>query len=455
MSERKTDSRGKCDSSSAAIGRSGSTRRRIVKTTAGTIVGTSLAGCLDETGPLSMSDAEADPVTIGLLVPNEKSDVVGRAMTRSARLAVAELNEAGGINGRTVELAVGDTKGSALEARRAYQRLVLKDGADVTAGVFSSAALEEILPQIAEQETLHLTAGASTTAASRRVSEATETYKYHFRVGPVNGVHLGTGTADFVTETAGEVGWESVALLAEDYPWSREPWAILDDRLSASDIEVVMNERYPPATSDFSPYYDAAERAEADVVLIATANGGASPVFEWAYPNYPAEPPRPRPFDFGGIYVPLQHPSYYEALGGICQYAFGQSGSTADSDLSPATGSYADRYEDEYDLEPMYRERHTYDAITLFADAAARTGTIDSEALIGHLEDVSVTGTTGSIEFYGRDHEFAHDRVDDGDTTFFQWQADDDDGGVQATVWPDTVESVDFAERDVPADDRA
>jgi len=56
------------------------------------------------------------------------------------------------------------------------------------------------MDDIAEQETLHLTAGSATTTASQMVNEGYEKYKYHFRVGPINGANLAQAQIDFLTQ---------------------------------------------------------------------------------------------------------------------------------------------------------------------------------------------------------------------------------------------------------------
>jgi len=63
---------------------------------------------------------------------------MGRSLVQGARIAVEEV---GKIDGREVEMVVGDTNSSPQEARRQYQRLVLEEGADVTVGVSTSEAL--------------------------------------------------------------------------------------------------------------------------------------------------------------------------------------------------------------------------------------------------------------------------------------------------------------------------
>ncbi|SER17308.1 ABC transporter substrate-binding protein [Natrinema salaciae] len=410
-----------------------SNRRSLLKTGLGGATAVSFAGCLGTAGSIIGSSGDEPPITIGALAPSPDSDFIGRSMIRGAQVAVDELNEADGILGRDVELVVGDTNGSPLEARRQYQRLILEEGADVTVGVFASEALMNIVDDIAEQGTVHLTSGAATTAASRLVKEQYDDYKYHFRVGPNNDHDLGRMQVDFIDDMAPDMGWDSVAVLAEDYEWTEKPWSVYQNRLADTGVDIVMEQRYPPATDDFAGIYDEVEENGADAVFITTAHTGTAALLDWVSPE-------PRPFAFGGIHVPMQLPLYYEATGGACQYGVSQSSATAQSTRTDKTRPFVNAYQEAYDgANPVYTGYHTYDAVALFAHAVEETGTLDSDALVQLLEDVTFSGSSGTVEFYGQDHDYPHDlkySSTDPDPVYFQWQENDAGEGVQEIIWP-------------------
>jgi len=66
----------------------------------------------------------AEPVRIGLAGPF--SDAVGGPMRQAAELAAEEINEAGGIGGRPIELIVRDDRGDPDSARALSEFLDLK-----------------------------------------------------------------------------------------------------------------------------------------------------------------------------------------------------------------------------------------------------------------------------------------------------------------------------------------
>lgn len=407
-------------------------RRALLKTAVGGAAGVSLAGCLGAYETVAGSSDEEEPITIGILTPDPNSDFIGRSIEHGVELAVDQLNDEDGILGREIETVIGDTNGSPLEARRQYDRLVLEEGADVTIGMFASEALEGIIDKIAEQETVHITAGSATSAVSRLVHERYDDYKYHFRAGPVNDVTLGQVQLDFLDEMGPEIGWDSVALLAEDYAWNDGVWETYEENLPTDTTDVTMWDRYSPSTNDFSEIYDEVAESGADAAYISTAHTGTDALLDWATEE--------REFAFGGIHVPMQLPEYYGMVGGACRYGVGYASATATSEMTEYTRPFVNDYEEFHDgSTPVYTGYIAYDAVNLFAEAVERAESLDSDLLVDELEETEHTGTTGTIEFYDRNHPHAHDVVygeDNVHPVFFQWREDDTGRGVQETIWP-------------------
>jgi len=419
--------------------RRGLDRRQILKTTAGGAAGLSLAGCLDTYGTIVGSD-DPEPITVGVLAPGPNSDTTGRSNVRGAQIAIDELNENGGILGREVELAVGDTNRSAPEGRRQYQRLVLEEGADVTVGVATSEVLEGILDDVAEQETVHLTAGSVTMTPNELISQQYEKYKYHFRVGPLNGHDLATHQIEFLNDMGSELGWESFAVLVEDYIWTESLWDVYQEELGD---DVTFWEQYPPETDNFTEIYDEIATTDADAVLEAVAHTGATSLVDWNRSQ--------QPFGFGGVHMPMQSPSYYEQVDGNCEYAVGYTNVTPTSNRDRAK-SFINEYQSRHNgTSPIYTGYNSYDAVHVFAQAAKDAGTLDSDELVTTLEGISVAGTTGTIEFNGPDEEFPHD-VKYGEEyvhpVYFQWREGEDGTGVQEVIWPDDQATGNYVEPD-------
>ena len=114
----------------------GLTRRRLLRSAAGTAVG---LGAAIVPGPWRIAFGEAKPYKLGTVQPltgvaayGGKSSLVG------VQMAVDRINKAGGIMGRPVELIVGDDESKPDVGRRAVEKLATEDNIDFHVGGFLS-----------------------------------------------------------------------------------------------------------------------------------------------------------------------------------------------------------------------------------------------------------------------------------------------------------------------------
>ena len=88
-------------------------------------------------------------------------ETYGTVAVQSKQLAVDEINAAGGINGRMVELIVEDSKCNAQDAITAYKKLTDVDGVKIILGTSCSGAMLGAAP-LAEMERVVLFSGLAT-----------------------------------------------------------------------------------------------------------------------------------------------------------------------------------------------------------------------------------------------------------------------------------------------------
>ncbi|MWG35974.1 ABC transporter substrate-binding protein [Halomarina oriensis] len=429
-------------------------RRRFLEATGAGVAGVTLAGCVstggddggggdggstgdtDSGGGTTTGTASGgslpDTVSIGVLAPEPSSNPIGASIANAAELAVTQLNEEG--SGPEFEVSVKDTREQPDEGRSKYRELTIGEEVDMTTGIFTSEVLLAVLDDIANQQTVHMTTGAATPEASARVRDDYESYKYHFRTGPLNAYQLGVNMIDFLEAKQSDLGWESVAVLVEDYEWTKPVSQALDDEIDRAGVEVAMQERYASGTENFTPIYDQVESSDADAALIAMAHTGTPAVVQWAKQQ--------RPFEFGGIHVPMQLPSYYEATSGACNFGVTQNSATPQSEVTEKTVPFSEAYNEQYDSYPVYTGYITFDAVKQYADVVQQAGSVEADAVVSGLEESSFLGTAGTIEYYPPDNEFAHDVVyEEGkvDPVFQQWQ-----DGNQEVIYPDDLTTADY-----------
>jgi branched-chain amino acid transport system substrate-binding protein len=457
-SDGRNDANGGSERSETENGGSSVQRRTFLKASGAGVVGSALAGCVsfngggesgdggdgggdegdgngsgNDSGGSSGNDLP-DTISVGVLAPEPSDNPIGASIANGAQLAVDELNENGGIGGADVEISIKDTKEDPATGRSRYQELTGNEGVDMTTGVFTSEVLLNIMDDIAQRQTLHMTTGAATPEASARVAESYDEYKYHFRTGPINATHLGQNMVDFVEAKSGDLGWESVAVLVEDYAWTEPVSAVLDEKLADTGVDVAMSQRYASGTENFGPIYDEVENSGADAAFIAMAHTGTPALVQWASQQ--------RPFEFGGIHVPMQLPSYYEATDGAANYGVTQNSATPQSEVTDETVPFAENFNEEFGNYPVYTGYISYDAVHQYASVVEEVGSVNADDVVSGLEESSYTGTAGTIEYYGEDEQFAHDVVyEEGKVwpIFMQWQ-----DGNQEVIYPDDLATADY-----------
>src|SRR5215470_10439403 len=113
------------------------TRRRLLKTAAAT-AGVSV---LSLAAPSILRSARGEaPIKVGLISPLTGAwTVYGKAHSAGFELAVDEINAAGGVLGRKVEIVLGDSKTEPRIVVEQANRLIRQENVDFLAGTFSSA----------------------------------------------------------------------------------------------------------------------------------------------------------------------------------------------------------------------------------------------------------------------------------------------------------------------------
>jgi branched-chain amino acid transport system substrate-binding protein len=444
----------------------GANRRTFLRATGGAALATTVAGCLslggggggggngsggggggngsggggggNSSGGGGSANIEG-PLTIGALAPNPQNDPIGGSIVNGARLAVQQLNDNGGVGGAEVKLEVGNTEGDPSTGQQRYRELVLNKDADVTTGIFTSEVLLNIVDDMAQQEKIHLTAGAATAEISKMIAEDYDKYKYHFRAGPLNDFDLGRNLLDFGKANFETMGWDSTFSMVEDYKWTEPISKLFEKRLGGVGVDVAGSQRYASGTTNFGPLFDDVASSDADGVFTAMAHTGTEAIVQWAKQQ--------RPFGFAGIHVPMQLPSYYESVNGACLYGVTQTSATPQSEVTKKTQPFVKAYNKEFDSYPVYTGYHAYDAVKLYAAMVEQTGTKNPDELVPALENASFTATTGTMKFYGRDKRFPHDPIYGEDAmypVFLQWQEDGNGGGAQEVIWPEQFKTSEY-----------
>ena len=104
-------------------------------------------------------EQETDPYRIGVMESlTGPGETYGTVANQAKQMAVDEINAAGGIDGRMLELVVEDSKCGAQDAIAAYNKLTDVDGVKIILGTSCSGAMLGVAP-LAEEDGIILFSG--------------------------------------------------------------------------------------------------------------------------------------------------------------------------------------------------------------------------------------------------------------------------------------------------------
>jgi branched-chain amino acid transport system substrate-binding protein len=136
---------------------------------------------------------------------------VGRDAVNAVKMAIDEINQKGGVNGRKLAMTVADEGEAVSEGPKtgiaAVNKLTGEDKVDVLIGGYDSGVTLAELPHISRAKTIFLGIGSASPAIQAKVKEDYERNKYFFRVNPINSAKQANGLNDYIKgKLKGELG---------------------------------------------------------------------------------------------------------------------------------------------------------------------------------------------------------------------------------------------------------
>jgi len=199
-------------------------------------------------------------LVIGSLAPEtgDFSSIV-ESLRVPVQLAVQEINDAGGADGKPVTLVTGDDGSSADVASTTLTRMLETDKVDAIVGPASSPTTLGILTAIRTGRVL--TCSGSNTAAELSTAKSDG---YYFRTSPPDRLQ-GPALAELVRSD----GHKKVGILARDDAYGLELDTSLKEALTAGRAKIVADVTYNPAGSSFGRAVRkiAAKKPDAVVVI--------------------------------------------------------------------------------------------------------------------------------------------------------------------------------------------
>lgn len=157
--------------------------------------------------------AAEKPIVIGFpMWLSGGGGLFGQPSAKGAEMLVKEVNDAGGVLGRKIELLVRDCKGTPEEATRVSKELILKDNVDFLVGGLS-ASQGLAISEVAKQEKILYIAPISKAA---EMCEPPRLHPYVFRAA-ANTNTEGRSAAVFMAKNP----WKRIATIGPDYAYGQ------------------------------------------------------------------------------------------------------------------------------------------------------------------------------------------------------------------------------------------
>jgi branched-chain amino acid transport system substrate-binding protein len=390
------------------------------------------------------SQAIADkPIVVG--APLSTAFLYGWAAERGMKLAVEEINNAGGVKvgdqKRPFAVEVIDTRDlepgvPVSEALLAVEKLILEKKVDFLVGgpVRSEAALAA-MPLLSKHKKVSiLTTGSLTPKYHATVAENPEKFKYCYRISGEAAWMVKGELVPCLEYIGSQFGLNRLVIMVQDVAHARAGGEMLAKMMPEKGWQVLGDPLvFPTGTTDFSMGLLEAKKKEAQVIIIwMDMPESAILLKQWHDMKVPALP-------FGVVIAAAEQPGFWKATEGKGEYCLANvvNAGNVPSEATPWTMKFVDAYKNKYGLEPEgYGTSSSYMAVYALKDAIERAGSIDPDKVADALKQIDIKGVYGRVRFDPKSNQIipSLDPEEGAVGTVFQWQA-----GKRVVVFPPKI----------------
>jgi branched-chain amino acid transport system substrate-binding protein len=371
--------------------------------------------------------SKVNTVKIGILAPVQMP--VGHGIINAAKLAADEINAAGGILGKKIELVIGDSESKPEKGVLAMKKLALDDKVDVLVGEYSSGVALAIQPFLSQYEIVFISTGCASADLHRNVRKDYEKNKYYFMNMP-DSIQQEKEAARLCKEFVnGKLGYKKFAILAENAKWTEEFAPELKKDLENAGLEVVFYERFDVEMKDFAPTFAKIKSLNTQWIAQVLSHAASIPLVKaWS---------DSKPAPMGGVNVGSQDAKFWETTGGACasEISFNH---IARAPLTTKTIAFWDKYEKTFANTPFYPSGYTYDSVNMLADVIKKKKSLKSKDIINGLENTTHSGVIHTaVGFDKKSHAILEGRYG---LSFLQWQ----EGAKQVVIFPEKYKTGEY-----------
>jgi len=357
-----------------------------------------------------------DTIKIGAVLPLSKAAFAqaGEEQRRGLLMALEEINQAGGVLGKKVELIIEDDTGEPSVGIAAAEKLIARDKVVALIGGYSSTITYAQLNAIQRYEPFVAWVGASSTKVEHEFGPKRWFFHYH----PWD-YHRQSTVRDFLLSISPQP--KAVAVAYEDGIYGTTSRDYVVKYLKEKGFNVVFDERFKSGSSDFTPMLTKIKRTNPEVFYWVAYAGDTTLIMKQA-----------KEIDFNPklfLSVAVNFPQYKPSLGATGDYVSGVDVWVPGMKL-PETVKWMEKFKKAYpDRTPEYWVPLAYTNLMTVVEAIKGAGSTDREKLIAAMEKTDYNSPMGKMTFKKSEEGGLHQAIDEQIVT--QWQA-----GVSHVVYP-------------------
>jgi branched-chain amino acid transport system substrate-binding protein len=353
------------------------------------------------------------------------ADITGKQGSAAALLAVEEINKAGGVLGRQLELIVVDDEGKPDKAAAAVEKLANVDMVEVFVGGMASGAELGKIPAFKKYGKVVMSTGAASSGVVEKALGPSPESDFYFHLHPWD-YNQGASYADgwvAIQAKYKNIVIKKIFMAYEEGPFGKGSWDGIKGLYgNAYTYDGAPFKSAAFGGGDYTAVLEAAKAFKPDLFLWAGYDADALSMLEQAKamkfnPGIYAGAPPGWPIGFGTSKL-----SKNVMLYGMWAPAM--------NDTNPASKKFYDAYIKRFKEEPAtYFAPLAYSAVYVLAEGIKAAGGTDTPALVRALEATKYFSPLGETITFTPSNTIKHQGIKR--QKILQWQE-----GRQEVIWP-------------------
>lgn len=369
-------------------------QRRVVAASVAVMLVLSMAGCASSGSQPEQAGGGEEPIKVGAILSLTGTyAALGEAEKNALELEVARINEAGGVDGRMLELIIEDDATDEAKAVAATTKLIDQEGVVAilgATGTGQSMAMRNDLTRAGIPQ-ISMAGGTAITA--------------NFDPLVFQTPWSNTIVVPFVLGKMKADGHSKIALVSDSGGYGKDGRGVILAEAEKAGLEIVADETFNPGDSDMTAQLQKVKGSGADAFLLWTAGKEAATVVKGVRDL--------------GVELPLYGGSGQartEFITGAGDAAEGfiigtgrsfvpASWEGESTEVLDSIQPFLDSYAAEYGESPDIFAGHAYDALTILVAALEKAGAdADGATLQKAIETGEVLGYGGKFSYSATDH---------------------------------------------------